>query len=118
MNALIIGGPKTGEWIETIDDARVWLDIVHADTYMIHPITWTLDDGHGKVTDVFRFHLAIHPEIAAHPQQQALAMQTLNLLAMAEFARTHGEPLDTLTEPSAAQRAGGAVVLGPNGSPA
>ena len=117
MNILIIGGPKNGEWIETIDGAKVWLDIVHATTHPITTITWGLTDAEGRPTEAFRLHLAVHPGITGHPQAQALVTQMLNLLAMAEFARAHGEPLETPSEPSAAQRADGAVVLGPNGRP-
>lgn len=117
MKALIIGGARSGEWIDTLDGAKVWLDIVHADTYLIRRITWTLDDGKGAVREAFHLHLAIHPEITAHPQEQALATQMMQLFAMAEFARTHGEPIEIPTEPSAVQRANGAAVLGPNGLP-
>lgn len=117
MNILIAGGPKSGEWIETIDGAKVWLDIVHAHTYLIRPVTWGLTDANGKPTESFRLNIAVHPELAGHPQEQAIVTQMLNLFAMSEFARAHGDPLETPSEPSAAQRADGAVVLGPNGQP-
>lgn len=117
MKALIIGGTRNGEWLNTLDGAKVWLDIVHADTYPIRRITWTLNDTEGAVTEAFHLYLAVHPEITAHPQEQAIVGQMMNLLAMAEFARKHGEPLEIPAEPSAVQRANGAVVLGPNGTP-
>lgn len=115
MKALIIGGKRNGEWIEQVDGAKVWLDIAHADTYVIRTLTWALNDPSGKLTESFHLHVALHPELAGHPQEQALAMQMLNLFAMAEFARAHGEPMEIPAEPSAAQRADGAVVLNPNG---
>lgn len=118
MEALIIGGRRSGEWIETFDGAKVWLDIAHAETYRIRSIVWTLDGPNGTVSEAFRLHLALHPEIAGHPQEQPLVMQMLQLFAMAEFARSHGEPMETPSEPSAAQRADGAVVLDSDGRPA
>ena len=118
MKALICGGKRNGEWIEQVDGAHVWLDIEHADTYMIRKIGWTLTNAKGEVTETFRIYVAVHPELAGHPQEQPLVMQLLNMFAMSEFARAHGELMETPAEPSAIQRADGAVVLGPNGRPA
>lgn len=117
MNILIAGGPKSGEWIETIDGAKVWLDIAHATTYLIRPIKWGLNDANGVEKESFWLHIAVHPELSAHPQNEAIVTQMISLFAMAEYARNHGEPIEIPKEPSADQRAGGAVVLGPNGQP-
>lgn len=118
MKALVIGGPKNGDWIETVDGAKVWLDIVHADTYVIRDITWTITDMKGQVVDAYRLYLAVHPQIVSSGQEQALAGQLLNLIAMTEFARAHGEQLETPKEPSPIVVPNNAAELfGPDGKP-
>lgn len=118
MKILIIGGPKNGEWIETADGAKVWLDLVHASTHAIRRITWTINALDGTPVEAYVLHLAVHPELAGHPQEQVLTIQMLNMISMAEYARTHGEPQEIPKEPSASKRADGAVILGADGKPA
>lgn len=118
MNALIIGGPRNGEWIEVLDGVRGWVDIRNATTHVIRNITWTLTDHESKPTEAFALHLAVHPEIVG-PQEQAIAGQMLNLLAMAEFARAHGEKLEIPEEPSPViiVPSTPAELFGPDGKP-
>jgi hypothetical protein len=117
VKILIIGGPRNGEWVDELPDGvRGWVDIRSADTHVVRRITWTITDMDGKVIDAYVLHLAVHP-LMTGPNEQTVAGQMLNMLAMAEFARAHGDRQEIPEEPAAADRAPNspAGLFGPDG---
>jgi hypothetical protein len=119
VKILIIGGQRNGEWVDGLPDGiRGWVDIRSADTHIVRRITWTITDMENKVVDAYVLHLAVHP-LMTGPEEQAMAGQMLNMLAMTEFARAHGDKQEIPEEPAVEDRAPSspAALFGPDGRP-
>jgi hypothetical protein len=101
VKALVIGGPRHGEWIEGLPDGiRMWIDVEHAARHVIRKLTQTINEiGTGEITGAFEFYVAVHEQLQS-PGEPQVVSQLLNMLAMAEFAKTHGTPLEIPKEPA------------------
>jgi len=118
MKVLVIGGERSGEWVDVLDGAQAWVDIRTGDTFRIAHIDWAVqkpgEDGLIEVVERYRIRLAIHPEIAAVPGSGQIINQAVSNLAMTHFARAEGEPLE-LEPPKAPDTP--AALYGPDGKP-
>lgn len=103
MKALIIGGARHGEWIETLDGAKVWLDIRNAAQHRIRTIHSNITDlnAGGAVIEAYVIHLAVHADLLGPYEVQQVGA-ALNSIAMNEFARKYGEPQEIPKEPAGA----------------
>jgi hypothetical protein len=111
VKVLIIGGPRHGEWIETLDGIRGWVDIRSATTHVVRGIKWAINDvATGEVSEVYDLHLAVHPDLIG-PNEPQMVPQLLNMLAMTAFAREHGEAVQLKVPDTAAE------LFGPDGKP-
>jgi hypothetical protein len=91
MKALIIGGERHGEWQDVLDGAQAWVNLRDACTYRIRKAHSAITDAAtSRVKEVYIVHLAVHPDLTG-PNEPQVVGQLLNLLAMNEFARAHGE---------------------------
>lgn len=101
MKALIIGGERHGEFVDVLDGAQAWVDIRSATTHRIRVTTWNiLDPRTNAVTEAYSLPLAVHEELLG-PSEPMIVPQLLQLLAMNEFARSHGVAQDIPKEPAA-----------------
>lgn len=104
MKALIIGGERHGKWIDTLDGVRIWVDIEHAVRHVIRKLTWNIQDIRtGNVTESHVIYVAVHEQIQG-PGEVETVHPLLQALAMNEFARKHGEPMEIPHEPAAVDR--------------
>lgn len=102
LKILVIGGERNGEWINGLPDGiRMWIDIEHAARHVIRPITWNLQVG-TEVTASYRLNLAVHEQLQG-PNEPMVAQNLLAMVAMAEFAKAHGEPLEIPYEPAGSE---------------
>lgn len=106
MKALIIGGDRHGEFVETLDGVQAWVDIRTATTHRIRQITNTVTEldakGNQTVTEAHVIYLAIHEQLAGHPDEMQIAMTALQTFALNAFTREHGKHLDIPKEPASA----------------
>lgn len=118
MNALIIGGDRHGEWIDVLDGVAGWVDIRTATTFRIRRLGWgitRIGKGGPELTgEQYKVPLAVHPDltIVGPEQEQQIVTELLQMMAMNEFIRAHGELV--ATEPAPDTPAG---LFGPDGSP-
>lgn len=107
MNALVIGGPRHGEWVDLFDGSRVWVDLMNAASHVIRKANASVTDPvTGDVREAYVVHLAVHPDIAGRPDEPQVVGNLLNAIAMNALARAHGERQDVPHEPSAEERGG------------
>lgn len=98
MNALIIGGARHGEWIDVLDGSTAWVDIRTADTYRVRKLGWGItqlnEQGQMLLTgESYRLVLLVHPDLTiTGPQaEQQIVTQLMQMLAMNDFIRAHGD---------------------------
>ncbi len=99
MKILIIGGLRHGEWVETLDGTKVWLDIQNAAQHVIRRAEPQVTDLEtGEVLEAYRLFLAVHRDLIG-PNEPAAVSAALNAMAMNHFARSFGERLEIPKEP-------------------
>lgn len=107
MRALILGGERHGEWIDTLDGSRMWVDIHHAARHVLRKLTWNITDAKGIVIEAYEMHVAVHEQLMG-PDEPMVAQQLLQTIVMNEYARKHGERQEIPHEP-----AGSSLVVPP-----
>lgn len=107
MKALIIGGDRSGEFVDVLDGAQVWVDIRSASHHRIRSftnmVTVPQSDGTQRVTEAYVLHLAVH-EALLGPDEYVMVREIVTALAMNAFTREHGVAQEIPQEPSAAER--------------
>lgn len=104
MKILIIGGPRHGEWLDTLDGVRMWVDLRNAASHVIRKVTSNITDVKtGEVLEAYVLNLAVHPDLTG-PYEVQQAGAALQILAVNEFSRTHGERQEIPVEPAAVDR--------------
>jgi hypothetical protein len=113
MRTLIMGGPRHGEWVETIEGVRTWLDIVRAETYVIRAITWVAAPSDGGDGSSWRVSIAVHPSLTGLPTgvEQEQVQAALFRMTMTHWMAEFGTPTDI--EPPASP----AALFAPDGHP-
>lgn len=101
MKALIIGGPRHGEWLDGLfDGTRIWVDIEHATKHVIRKITWNVQNiTDGSVLEAYTMYVAVH-EAMQGPNEPNVASQLIQLIAMNDYARAHGDRQEIPIEPA------------------
>lgn len=104
MKALIIGGERHGEWVDGLfDGTRIWVDIEHACRHVIRQIIITPQDlATGQISEAYEISLAVHEGMQG-PNESAVVPQLFQMLAMNEFARTHGVAQEVPKEPAGSE---------------
>jgi hypothetical protein len=116
---LIMGGERTGEWVQVLAGATGWVDIRTGTTHRIASLRWAVTDpgldGMPVVTERYVLRMAVHPQIAADPASGAIVQQALNNLAVTELMRAHAERLPADADPEVPDTP--APLFGPDGAP-
>lgn len=100
MKALIIYGMRHGEWVDVLDGSTAWVDIRTATTHTIRKITWQVTNVvTSEVSEAYTMLVAVHPDLVGQ-NEFAVAGQFLQMLAMNEFARAHGDAQEIPKEPA------------------
>jgi hypothetical protein len=110
MKVLVIGGERHGEFVDTLDGARVWLDIQHAVQHRVRRVTDNVTDATGAVVEAYVLHVAVHQDLTG-PNELQFVGQALAVLAQNAFFRAQGEPQDIPKEP-----AGSSLIVPENGT--
>jgi hypothetical protein len=102
VKILIIGGSRHGEWVETLDGTKVWLDITNATQHRIRAVTNNITDvATGKVTEAYTIQVAVHADLLG-PYEAQQVSAALNTIAMNAFYRAHGDAQEIPQEPAGA----------------
>lgn len=100
MKALIIYGLRHGEWVDVLDGSNAWVDIRTATTHRIRKVTWNVTTvTTSEVKEAYTLRVAVHPDLVG-PNEVETAGQLLQMLAMNEFVRAHGEAQEIPKEPA------------------
>jgi hypothetical protein len=115
---LILGGERTGEFVDVLDGAQTWVDIRTGDRHRIAKLDWSVQatqlDGTLTVTERWRLRIGVHEAIAADPASGGIVQQAISNLAMTHLMRAKAEslPLEDATVPDTP-----APLFGPDGQP-
>jgi hypothetical protein len=102
MKALVLGGPRQGEWVDAM--GATWVDLMAGETYVIRRVTWAVAGVGDIAAELWKLPVAVHPSIvAAGPNEGPIAEQVLfGIIAttyMTDFMRANAEPQE-LAEPA------------------
>jgi hypothetical protein len=95
MKALVLGGPRQGEWVDAM--GATWVDLLAGETYVIRRVTWKVPATEtGLPSERWELPVAVHPSIVATgPNEGPIAEQVLfTLIArmyMTDFMRAYAE---------------------------
>jgi hypothetical protein len=119
VKALIIGGQRHGEWIDTLDGTNAWVDIRTATTHRIRKLNWApADPITNQPSAVYVIALAVHPDltIGGEQQEQIVVTEVVKAYAFDYFFRAEGEKQD-LPEQKIEVPDSPAGLTGPDGRP-
>lgn len=95
MRALIIAGPRNGEWVDLADGSAMWVDLLTAETYRVRKITYVMSGPDGTATDMWKLPILVHPQLIGHPQEAQIVQGVLNQMIaekfMPDYMREFGE---------------------------
>jgi hypothetical protein len=119
VRALVLGGPREGEWVDAL--GGTWVDLLAGETYVIRRVTWAVPGIGDIAAELWKLPVAVHPAIvAAGPNEGPIAEQVLfNIIAktyMTDFMREHAEP-QPLAEPEVTVPATPAELFDDDGKP-
>lgn len=118
MNVMIIGGERSGQFVDVLEGSRGWVDIRTGTTFQVARLDWAVQDpgpdGLPVVRERWRLRIAVHPDIVTHEASGQIVQQAVQNMAMTYLCRAEAEPLPLDTEkapdtPSA--------LFGPDGRP-
>jgi hypothetical protein len=94
MRALVLGGPREGEWIDVT--GGTWLDFLTGDTYAVRKVTWAVPADGDHPAELYKLPVAVHPRIVAMgaAEGQVAEQSLFGLVAktyMSEFMRAYAE---------------------------
>lgn len=104
MRALIIGGDRHGEFVETLDGVQAWVDIRSATTHRLRQITNMISvvqpDGKYRVTEAHALNVAVHEQLVGRPDEMQIVQAALQIIAWNAFTREHGTHQEIPREPA------------------